>query len=186
MITVVDCANCALDLFKVDAAMAQIVHGDIIVLNKVDLTDTEAVMALERRIAVMKPGAPTLQAVRGRVPLAAVLGQANGGKALRPERGSPHHVLNDGFEAHSFEFEAPLSATRFQTFLDRDLPAGLFRAKGIVRFNSDPSAYVFQLSGARSAFEPFADDHPGTRLVFIGREMDEQALLQQLKSCLVE
>ena len=186
MITVVDCANFALDLFRVDAAMAQILHGDIIVFNKTDLADAEAISALEARIGVLKPGARTLHAVRGRVPLAAVLGQGNGGTALWLERGSRHHhVLNDGFRAHAYQFETPLSARRFQAWLDHELPAGLFRAKGIVRFDADPSAYVFQLCGTRTAFEPFADESTQTRLVFIGRNIDEDVLRRQLKACLL-
>jgi len=186
MITVVDCANFALDLFKVDAAMAQIVHGDIIVFNKTDLVDETVVLALETRIGVLKQHASTLRAVNGRVPLAAVLGQCYGGKALHPERGTPHrHLLDDGFHAHSYQFDAPLSAQRFQAWLDHGLPAGVFRAKGIVRFDADPTSYVFQLCGGRAAFEPFADQIPDIRLVFIGREINEDLLRQQLETCLI-
>jgi len=186
MITVVDCANFALDLFKMDAAMAQIVHGDIIVFNKTDLVDAETTKALETRIGVLKSGARVLHAVRGRVPLAAVLGQTASDRALRPERASPqHHVLSDGFRAHSYEFQAPFSARRFQTWLDHELPPDLFRAKGIIKFDADPSAYVFQLCGTRAAFEPFGDGTAEIRLVFIGRGIDDYALRQQLEGCLV-
>jgi G3E family GTPase len=41
VVTVVDCANFALDLFAADAAMAQIVHADIVILNKNDLVDED-------------------------------------------------------------------------------------------------------------------------------------------------
>lgn len=50
VVTVVDCANFALDVFAADAAMAQIVHADIVVLNKTDLAGADAVASLERRL----------------------------------------------------------------------------------------------------------------------------------------
>jgi G3E family GTPase len=185
LITVVDCSNFSLDLFKVDAAMAQIVHGDIIVFNKTDLVDTAAIEGLEARIKVLKPHTRTLRTVKGRVPMAAVLGQLEGGKALRPERVSPHrHVSDDGFKACVYQFDAPMSAQHFQQFLDHELSGSVYRAKGIVRFDSNPTAYLFQLCGARAAFEPFADPGQNTRLVFIGREFDEDILGRQLEACL--
>lgn len=68
VITVVDCANFALDLFASGPALAQIVHGDFIILNKADLVASEDREALERRIRIIKPRARTLTACQGCVP----------------------------------------------------------------------------------------------------------------------
>lgn len=187
LITVVDCANFALDLFKVDAAMAQIVHADIIVFNKTDLVDEAKLTSLATRIGVIKPrGARILRAVRGRVPLAAVLGQPDGGAALQPGRGSSlHHILDEKFQAHTYCFPEPLSARRFQAWLDHGLPPGLFRAKGVVRFDADPVTYLFQLCGTRAAFDVHPTPATETNLVFIGRDLDKNQLGEQLRACLV-
>src|SRR5439155_13439602 len=73
VVTVVDCANFALDLFRADAAMAQVMHADILVLNKADLASTEAVRSIERRAGVLKPRAQMVQNIYGNGPLSAVL-----------------------------------------------------------------------------------------------------------------
>lgn len=186
VITVVDSANFALDLFKIDAAMAQIVHADIIVINKTDLVDEAVVAVLEARIRVLKPRVRTLRAVSGRVPLAAVLGQEDGGAALSVGSDAKHaHGPHDGFRAYSYRFDELLSARRFQDWLDTAVPVGVFRAKGLVRFDNGPNAYVFQLCGARASFEPFNAAIEDTRLVFIGRGIDGDALEKALKTCRV-
>lgn len=197
VITVVDCANFALDLFKVDAAMAQIVHGDIIVLNKTDLVDDAVVTGLEKRIGLIKRHARTLRAVRGEVPAAVLLDNPDGAVALdssrapahrqeHDHRGSHRHGLSDdGFRAVAWHFPANLSASRFQAWLDHALPTGMFRGKGLVRFDARPGAYVFQLCGGRASFERFEGPAEGTRLVFIGRDLDAASLERDVRACLV-
>jgi G3E family GTPase len=196
VITVVDCANFALDLFKADAAMAQIVHGDIIVLNKTDLVDEEVVANLEIRIGLIKRHARTLRAVSGRVPAAVLLDDPDGAVALDSNRAPAHpqehdyqhshrRGLSDGFRAVAWHFPANLSASRFQAWLDHALPSGMFRGKGLVRFDTRPGAYVFQLCGARASFERFDGPAKGTRLVFIGRDIDVPSLERDVRACLV-
>ena len=187
VVTVVDSANFALDLFKADAAMAQIVHGDIIVLNKVDLVAESAVASIEARIGMLKPKARTLRAVRGRVPASILLDQPGGAVALDPSRAKAHrHGPGDeGFQAFAFEFPASLSASRFQAWLDRALPEGVFRAKGLVWFDARPESFVFQLCGGRASFDRFDRQVHTTRLVFIGRNLEAAALERDLRWCLI-
>ena len=73
VVAVVDCANFALDLFAADAAMAQIIHADVVILNKTDLVDPDAVASLERRITVINPRARQINAAFGRAPSPAIL-----------------------------------------------------------------------------------------------------------------
>jgi G3E family GTPase len=187
VVTVVDCANFALDLFAGDAAMAQIVHGDVIVLNKTDLVGEGDVEALERRIAILKPRARTLRASRGRVPAEAIVGLP-GGAALPDGNGHDHgsRVLNDGFRAESFSFTRRLSAERLQAWLDAGLPDGVFRAKGLVRLDRPATPFLFQLCGARSDFEPYEQELDASQLVFIGKDMDAAVLAAGLETCLVD
>jgi G3E family GTPase len=188
VITVVDCANFALDLFSSDAAMAQIVHGDVIVLNKTDLVDEPDVASLERRIRIIKPRARMLTAIDGRIPIEPVLAPNDltlaayaSGSTFGQHR---THLLNDGFEAHAFRFVEPLSAQRFQAWLDEGLCAGVFRAKGVVRFADDRS-YIFQLCGARAAFDATCNPTHESQVVFIGRNIDVDELRERLEGCQV-
>lgn len=185
VVTVVDCANFALDLFKADAAMAQIVHADIVVCNKTDLVSFDAAASLQRRIGLIKPRAKILTASFGRVPLSAILARpveaALGGPMDRQHNHS--HLLDDGFEAFAFQFDVPLSSRAFQAFIDHGLPDGIFRAKGLISLDAARSRYVFQLCGARAAFEPYDGPVSETQLVFIGRNIDRSTLRERLESC---
>ncbi len=187
VITVVDCANFALDLFQSDAAMAQIVHGDVTVLNKTDLVGPERIESLERRIAVIKPRARILRAVRGVVPLEAVIeAPAPEPEHLRAATHEHHHHLTaDGFTAESFRVGAPLSGGRFQAWLDRGLPPEVFRAKGLLRFAESEQGFVFQLCGARAAFAAHPEGVESSEIVFIGRKLDRDALSEQLAQCVM-
>ncbi|MEM9771530.1 MAG: GTP-binding protein [Cyanobacteria bacterium P01_D01_bin.73] len=73
IITTVDCANFSLDLFNSDAAYSQIAYGDIILLNKTDLVDQEAVDKLEGRINEMKAGARILRTQNSQAPMPLLL-----------------------------------------------------------------------------------------------------------------
>jgi G3E family GTPase len=188
VVTVADCANFALDLFQADAAMAQIVHGDIIVLNKTDLVDPGRVANLRQRIGVIKPRARIMEAMFGQIPLAAIiapdLAERATGFACDPVATESGHLLNDGFQAHSYRFAECFSGTRFQSFIDRGLPAEVFRAKGIVRFSDQTGHYLFQLCGTRASFDPYDGTATESQLVFIGRNIDAQVLERRLTDCL--
>jgi G3E family GTPase len=188
VLTVVDCANFPLDLFKADAAMAQIIHADIIVLNKVDLVSVDVIAALERRIGLIKPRVRTLTTTLGQIPFAAAVGLFDEPiiSNLHADTAHSHTHLNDhGFEAHAFCFDGRLSARLFQSWLDAGFPEGVFRSKGIVSFEAPTGHYVFQFCGGRASFEPYDGPITDTRLVFIGRSIDALALEARLVKCRV-
>jgi G3E family GTPase len=96
-----------------------------------------------------------------------------------------NHLENDGFTSVSFQSDKPLAIKAFQNFLDNQLPANVFRAKGILWFQESPSRHIFHLSGKRFSIE---DDEWGTReqknqLVLIGQDLDHDKLREQLEAC---
>ncbi|MBW4679895.1 MAG: GTP-binding protein [Microcoleus vaginatus WJT46-NPBG5] len=95
-----------------------------------------------------------------------------------------NHLENDGFISVSFETDKPLSIKRFQYFLDNQLPANVFRAKGIMWFDESPKRHIFHLSGKRFSID---DDEwngkPKNQLVLIGQDLDRETLLSQIQSC---
>ena len=169
VVTVVDCANFALDLFTSDAATSQIAHADVIVLNKIDLVSPAVVRDLQSRIAVLRPRARLLSAINGAVPLAAIsaLDHEPALEELGP--GSHAHLLRDGFEAHATTFDGVVSGVALNRWLANSVPAGLFRAKGLLAIDSPVRWFVFQLCGGRATFEPYPGHPDSNRLVFIGR-----------------
>ncbi|MEC4806021.1 MAG: GTP-binding protein [Jaaginema sp. PMC 1079.18] len=99
-----------------------------------------------------------------------------------------HHLENDGFTSVSFQTDKPLAIRKFQSFLDNELSANIFRAKGIMWFQESPARHIFHLSGKRFSIE---DDEwngrkPQNQLVLIGQDLDHDMLLQQLQACVVD
>lgn len=95
------------------------------------------------------------------------------------------HLDIDGFTSVSFDRDQPLAIRKFQYFLDNQLPASVFRAKGILWFDESPKRHVFHLSGKRFSLED--EEWNGrlkkTQLVFIGQNLDEGQIREQVESC---
>ena len=102
------------------------------------------------------------------------------------EGGHDHdHSSGDGFDAVSFTFDRPLAPDEFQSFLDRDLPDGVFRGKGILWVAESDARYVFHLVGKRFSLDESAWDGPRrNKMVLIGRNLDKPRLRRRLEACL--
>jgi len=95
-----------------------------------------------------------------------------------------HHLENDGFTSISFQFDKPFNIRKFQYFLDNQLDASIFRAKGILWFDESPQRHIFHLSGKRFTLED--EEWRGEKknqLVLIGQNLDEVTLRQQIENC---
>ncbi|MBM0743468.1 GTP-binding protein [Phormidium sp. CLA17] len=96
-----------------------------------------------------------------------------------------NHLEEDGFTSVSFQSDRPFDIKKFQHFLDHQLPASVFRAKGILWFQESPKRHIFHLSGKRFSLDD--DDwkgEPKTQLVLIGQGLDHDTLLAQVKHCI--
>ncbi|HEY9826174.1 MAG TPA: GTP-binding protein [Stenomitos sp.] len=101
------------------------------------------------------------------------------------DHGHSNHLEVDGFTSLSFESDRPFSVRKFQHFLDEQMPANVFRAKGILWFDESPKRHVFHLSGKRFSLDD--EDwkgEPKNQLVLIGQNLDHQKLRSQIESCL--
>jgi len=95
------------------------------------------------------------------------------------------HLDIDGFTSISFDRVQPMAIRKFQHFLDNQLPASVFRAKGILWFDESPKRHIFHLSGKRFSLEDeeWGDRPRKSQLVLIGQNLDEDTLRQQIESC---
>ncbi len=201
IVTVVDCANFSLDLFNSQAAQSQITYGDIILLNKTDLVEKTAVDDLEYRICKMKEGARILRTENAEIPLPLILsvGLFESDQYFKATHSHDHdhdhhdhdhhdhsnHLENDGFTSVSFQSDRSFSIRKFQYFLDNLLPTNVFRAKGILWFETSPHRHIFHLSGKRYSINDTSwKNQPKNQLVLIGQGLEHDKLLQQLEDCL--
>jgi G3E family GTPase len=210
ILTVVDSEAFTSDHFNSDAAYAQIMYGDIIILNKTDLVAEEKLQELETYINKTKTKARILRSHLGVVPLPLILDIEIDQSAIAASKEPSHdhhdhehihdancqhdhhdhdhhsnHLENDGFISISFQSDRAFDLEKFQNFLDKQLPINVFRAKGILWFANIDNRYVFQLSGKR--YELKTDDRGkslNNQLVIIGRNLHREDLLAKLTDCL--
>ncbi len=196
IITVVDGEGFTCEHFESEVALNQIRYADLVILNKIDLVNDKKLRDLEEFIRNEKQGARILHSQLGKVPLALILDihltQESRYKnqiqdfRTNQEKYSSNHLENDGFTYVSFNSDRPFDIVKFEYFLTEIMPKEVFRAKGILWFNVSELRHIFQLSGPR--YELKDDDwptKPENQLVFIGRDLNHQNILQELNNCLL-
>ena len=247
IITLVDAENFSDEILEGEVARAQVVYGDILLLNKCDLVSEQRLAEVEGQLRAIKTDARILRSVNGDVSLPLLLsvglfesdkvaaeqnhdshkhvhdhGHAHDhghshdhdhsacdhehghcehdhgpthdhdhdhGHSHDHEHDHPDHLAIEGFTSLSFRAEGPFALRKFQNFLDNQLPAGVFRAKGILWFNESEKRHVFHLAGKRFSIDDSEWGSPSERknqLVLIGKELDHTKLRQQLQACVAK
>jgi G3E family GTPase len=228
IITLIDAEHFSATVLESPIARAQVLYGDILLLNKADLVDEQQLNAVEAELRAIKTGARILRATRGEAPLGLLLSvglfdsdrlaslqaqqecleqlandghQGHGhphGEHLHHhghehhhehqhhEHHHPHAPELEGFSSVSLAVEAPFDLRRFQHFLDHQLPESVFRAKGVLWFRESERRHLFHLCGKRFTIDD--SDWPEgserhTRVVAIGKDLDQAALRAQLQAC---
>lgn len=182
-----------LDAAEPDLDQARL--ADLAVVNGLDRVSAEAGEDVVAAVRAVAPGAvvgtrhgaldPSLLADPVVRPKPAQLGLD---ELLREVDGAHPH---EAAQSVSFVSERPLDAGRFAAFLEAG-PAGVVRAKGVVRLPDDGGCWEVQTVGTairvrpapgRATWERAATS--GARLVLIGTGLDEAALVSALESCVV-
>jgi len=181
IVTLVDAENARNPRLDRQLIEEQIRAADLLVINKVDLVDSDRVAELGRWVRAIVPNARVLETRDSSVPTALLLGgpgetpQAREGRAPDDRRPAvtPHraHDHAGGFGTWSYETSRPLAYRRVRAALE-SLPATVFRAKGILALADAPGLrFVAQVVGRRVAIDvagPWEDRPPRTELVLIG------------------
>jgi G3E family GTPase len=252
IITLIDAENFSDEILEGEVARAQVVYGDILLLNKCDLVEEERLADVEKRLREIKADARILRSVKGDVSLPLLLSVGlfesdkvaaeqnhddcdhdHGHCVHEHEHGHQHshaehdhsncdhdhsncdhdhghcehdhghaddhghehnhghadHLAIEGFTSLSFSSEGPFALRKFQNFLDNQLPAGVFRAKGILWFNESAKRHVFHLAGKRFSIDDSEWGSASERknqLVLIGKNLDHALLRKQLQACVAK
>ena len=213
ILTVVDAENIRnLDNEYEELAEDQISMADIVILNKVDLTNQATLDELKSWVHEIVPNARIIETTHGRVPLELILGigQFEPERVFRKmsfdihvhaESGHDHHQHDHGDHKHdhdhtlvfstwSYSSNKPHSYKALRQAVE-SLPSTIYRAKGIVFLSEFPDRRgVIQLVGTRtrvSVSESWGDKTPYTRIVMIGTHdgVDANELTERFKSCQV-
>ncbi|MEB3297465.1 MAG: GTP-binding protein, partial [Cyanobacteriota bacterium] len=216
IITLVDAENFGPEILLGEVARSQVVYSDMILLNKCDLVDQARLDSVEQELRAIKNDARILRSVKGAVPLPLLLSVGlfesdrvvaqqdhsdcdhDHGHCEHEHHDHDHdhhdhahhdhdHPAIEGFTSLSFQAEGPFALRKFQNFLDNQLPAEVFRAKGILWFNESERRHVFHLAGKRFSIDD--SDWPGERknqIVLIGKGLDHATLKRQLQACVAK
>jgi G3E family GTPase len=278
IITLIDAENFTESLLDSDVARAQVIYGDILLLNKCDLVSEDKLEQLEQQLRDLKNEARILRSVKGEVSLPLLLsvglfesdrvaaeqdhsdcdhdhnhcvhdhdhgpahdhghshdhGHAHGdhdhadhdhgshghsshghsSHGHSHKHGHDHadhnhadhnhaqdghghhapgvakltshndHLAIEGFTSLSFVADGPFSLRKFQNFLDHQLPAEVFRAKGILWFNESDKRHIFHLAGKRFSIDDSVwSGERKNQLVLIGKQLNHSRLRRQLQAC---
>ncbi|NCO77200.1 MAG: GTP-binding protein [Cyanobacteria bacterium] len=206
VLTLIDAENFTAEHFESNAALKQVIYGDIILLNKIDLVTEDKIKELEKDIYCIKQGANILHTEYGKVPLPLILDIDISKPTNYPSESvtnshdhhhhhhehdhHDHHHSNhlevDGFMSISVEFDRAFNVDKFQNFITDNIMNQVFRAKGILWFAESGLKHIFQLSGKRYDIDTEEwQNNPKNQLVMIGRNLDENKLKTKLQQCLV-
>jgi G3E family GTPase len=181
IVTLVDAKHAAGDLDH--HAVDQIVIADRIIVNKVDLVGSHELEDLEKRVRQLNATAPILRSSHAKVALENILGIG----AFSAQRGTlsldeHEHSHDPSLESRSFIFEQPFERAAFESWVKAFIAEhgdDVFRLKGIVAFHGEPRRYVLQAVHRIMDLKPadaWGAERPVSKLVFIGRNLDELAL----------
>jgi G3E family GTPase len=196
IVTVVDAANLAARLADSHEAEEQIAFADTVLLNKTDLVDADRLIATERRIRTINPGAALHRTIGCDIPLDAVLdrGAFDLGRILEIEPGfldsGLEHDHDSSIASTCATVDGPIDAERFQAWIGGVLArdgASILRAKGILAVKDAESRYVFQavhmLADTAWGSRWRADEPRRSKIVFIGRELRSDELASGFAAC---
>lgn len=92
------------------------------------------------------------------------------------------------FERWSFESDRPFALETLREMVRRELPASVYRCKGIVYTADDPDKrFTLQIVGRRtevSELDEWGERTPRTQIVAIGSKIDAQVLSDRFESCI--
>ncbi|HGN3264686.1 TPA: cobalamin biosynthesis protein CobW [Pseudomonas aeruginosa] len=173
----------------------QLASADLVILNKADQLDAEALARVRAEIAGELPAAVKIvEASRGELPLPVLLG-LNAEAELHID-GRPTHHDHEGHEDHdhdefdSFHVDLPEveEAALLEALGELVERHDILRIKGFAAIPSKPMRLLVQGVGKRfdRHFDRkwLADEVRSTRLVVIGQELDQAAIANQLRTAL--
>ncbi len=190
--------NAALTSLK----MRQIANAVLVILNKVDLVTPTHVEVIHDWINQQLTRIRVIEATRCDVPLDILLAvgrfdpermidkSSERAATAREHGGTGHaHVAGDMFETWSFNSDRPFSLEALTHMVRRELPASVYRCKGVVYVDTDPDHRIaLQAVGRRieiSVLDAWADRSRCSKIVAIGRGLDPDALTAQFRKSLV-
>ncbi len=197
VVTVVDAKHAKQILDDEAAARDQVGFADKILLSKTDLCTEDEVEALKKRLTQMNARARIVNVNMGVCDVAEVLDiegfNMNDVLDVDPaffSDGHHHHHHNDDIHSFVYESDRPFNHEKFERYigsLTNVYGEQLLRYKGLLYLEGTDRKVAFQgvhmLMGA-DVMGPWGEAKRASRVVFIGRNLPEEAIRRGLDTCL--
>lgn len=197
VVTVVDCKHGSATLDEEAAARDQVGFADRILLSKTDLCTAEEVAAMEQRLRQMNARAPIRRVNMGECPVDEVLNITgfNMNDVLDVDPAffnNDHHMHHHNDDIHSFVYESdrpfnPMKLERYIASLTSVYGQDMLRYKGVLYLSGTDRRVVFQgvhMLAVSNVLDTWGDRKPFSKIVFIGRNLPEEAIKRGLATCL--
>jgi G3E family GTPase len=123
-------------------------------------------------------------------PLHTVLQQTEDDDSDSHEHHHAHGHASEMFDTWSYESDRPFSMEALREMVRKELPASIYRCKGIVFSNDSPEKrYALQVVGRRveiMELDDWGERTPQSQLVAIGSSFDDRELSRKFDSCLAQ
>ena len=195
IVTVVDAKNVLARLDDSHEAAEQIGFADVILLNKADLVAAGELAALEARLRAINPTAIIHRTERCEIAPDEILDRRafdlDRILAIEPDfLGEDAHEHDDAVTSVALRETRPIDVNRFNQWIGtllREQGQAILRSKGILDLKGNPNRFIFQ--AVHMLIE--GDDGKAwgrgetrdSKLVFIGRELDADALKAGFAAC---
>ncbi|HEV2554303.1 MAG TPA: GTP-binding protein [Bosea sp. (in: a-proteobacteria)] len=177
-------------------AKNQIAFADVIVLNKTDLVTAEELASVEAAIRAINPYAKLHRTERCALPIDQLLDRnafdLDRILDIEPDflESGHHHHHSDEVRSMSFTIPGDVDPEKFMPWINDVSQAqgpNILRSKGILAFKGEPRRFVFQgvhmiLDGDLQR-DWKAGETRSSRLVIIGRDLNENELRQGFEAC---
>jgi len=178
--------------------LRQIGFADLVVLNKVDLVSRDHVEVAREWIDHHINRIRVIEATRCDVPLEILLavGRFDPAHVVTQHQGHDgdhdsshgHEAASQIFETWSYETDQPFSLKALSEMVRRELPASVYRCKGIIYAADQPEKRLtLQAVGRRTEIyelDKWGEREPHTQIVAIGSMIDAKGLNGMFDACI--
>ncbi len=194
IITVVDAEQIEKQMKETETAREQVAMADFLLLNKTDLVSEEQLARVEAKARELNPHATIFRTNQSQANLKEILDMnafnVDQKLTVDPEflnelQNRHHHDI----QSFSFEYDRAFNVEKFEFFIQKlSENERVYRSKGFLAIAGNPRRAIFH--GVNNRFTIMwdrlweKDEVRKSQLVFIGKELKEDAIRAELGKCL--
>ncbi len=187
LVAVVDARHVLQTLREHPEAARQLAYANVVVLNKTDLAEPEALARAEATLRGVNPLARVIGVERGQIDADALLARDDFDPRVLDGQETKAHAHTPDLKTFTLRADRPLDPYEWQRFMTAFIlarPAEVLRVKGWLDLHGYPQRILFQAVRDLFTADAWDDKTGGSELVFIGRGLDREEYATAFEACL--